>query len=751
MSINPTPTGNETGTSRRNFLKAAGLTGTAFALGFSSTDSLASPILNLSGHPGLGHPELARPGLALPESVELTPYILIEKSGRITIMNPRPEIGQGTYQSVPALIAEELEVPLDKVVIRQTGGESKYGGMWSQAVGGSGSIRGGYTQMRKVGASAREMLIKAASNQWNVPVEECFAENATIVHKPTGRKLAYGLLAEPAAKLPVPKDPKLKDPKQFTMLGKSMSRLDIPMKVSGQATFGIDAKVPGMVYASIERCPVFGSKLVSFDAAQSLKVKGVRQAVKVERVIGKNHYDGVAIIADNYWAALQGRKALKVKWDHQGHDTFNSVDFEKNLRELAKTDGVVGHNTGDFDKTFANAPNQLEALYETPIVSHSTMEPMNALAHYKPGASTPGDKIEIWVSSQGGDLVRDEVAKVLKVPADNITVHILFNGGGFGRRLTQDFATEATLLSKAIGKPVKVVWTREDDTTLGPFRPMTFSAMRGALSADGKAIALQHKVISPSIDATMNQTYDKTKPDSTMLEATNEQKYEIPNLNTRYVHADIHIPLTYWRSVTSSTLAFSHECFIDEMAHKAGQDPLAFRLSMMTKDSDAKRVLLKLKEVSGWDKPLPAGKGRGVAQWEFFAGLAGQVVEVSKDKAGGVKVDKVYCVIDLGTVVNPDTVKAQVEGAIVMALTAATKDGITFENGQAVQKNFDTNHMLRINEMPEIEVHILAEGGPVIKGVGEPGLPPLAPALANAVFAATGKRIRRLPFNLEKV
>lgn len=728
-----TPTGTDNGTSRRNFLKAAGLTGAAFALGLPSANVLASPILNLS---------------ALPDSVELTPYVLIDKSGRITIMNPRPEIGQGTYQSVPALIAEELGVSLDNVTIQQTGGESKYGGMWSQAVGGSGSIRGGYTQMRKVGASAREMLRQAASQQWNVPLAECMAENATIVHKPTGKKLTYGQLADAAAKLPVPKEPTLKDPKQFTMLGKSMPRPDVPLKVAGKATFGIDAKVPGMVYASVERCPVFGSKLVRFDATQSLKVKGVQKAIKVERIVGKNHYEGVAVIADNYWAALQGRKALKVTWDHDGHDTFNSVDFEKQLRELAKTDGVEVHNAGDFTTAFADAPNKLEALYETPIVSHSTMEPMNALAHYQPGESA---KVELWVSSQGGDLVRDEVAKVFSIPADNVTVHVLFNGGGFGRRLTQDFATEAVSLSKAIGKPVKVIWTREDDTRLGPFRPMTFSAMRGALSADGKAIALQHKVISPSIDATMNATYDKTKPDGTMLEATNEQKYEIPNLNTRYVHAGIHIPLTYWRSVTSSTLAFSHECFIDEMAHKAGQDPLAFRLAMLTKETDAKRVLLKLKDVSGWDKPLPAGKGRGIAQWEFFAGLAGQVVEVSKDNNGGVKVDKVYCVIDLGTVVNPDTVKAQVEGAIAMALTAATKDGITFENGQAVQANFDANRMLRINEMPSIEVHILAEGGPTIKGVGEPGLPPLAPALANAVFAATGKRIRRLPFDLEKI
>lgn len=727
MSNKPTSTNS----SRRTFLKAAGLTGAAFALGLPATEALASPVLNLS---------------ALPDSIELTPYILIEKSGRITIMNPRPEIGQGTFQSVPALIAEELEVPLDKVIIRQTGGETKFGGMWTQAVGGSGSIRSGYSQMRKVGASAREMLIKAASDQWGVPLEECAAEQAMVIHKPTGKKLTYGQLAEPAAKLPVPKEPKLKDPKQFTMLGKPMPRPDVPLKVNGQALFGMDAKVPGMVYASIERCPVLGSKLVHFDAAPALKIKGVKQVVKAERIVGKNHYDGVAVLADTYWAALQGRKALNVTWDHQGHDTFNTAAFENKLRDLAKTDGVVGHNVGDFDKAFANAPTQLEAFYETPIVSHSTMEPMNALAHYRSDG-----KVDLWLSTQGGDLARTEVAKALAIPADHVTVNVLFNGGGFGRRITQDFATEAALLSKTIGKPVKIVWTREDDTQLGPFRPMTFSAMRGALSTEGKAVALQHKVISPSIDATMNETYDKTKPDGTMLEGTNEQKYEIPNLNTRYVHADLHIPLTYWRSVTSSTLAFAHECFLDEMAHKAGQDPMAFRLSMLSKDGDTKRVLTKLKEVSGWDKPLPAGKGRGVAQWDFFAGLAGQVVEVSRNQNGGVSVDKVYCVIDLGTVVNPDTVKAQVEGSVAMALTAALKQGITFEKGQAVQANFDKNQMLRIHEMPEVEVHILAEGGPTIKGVGEPGLPPLAPALANAIFAATGTRIRRLPFDLEKI
>ncbi len=715
---------------RRDFLKTAGLTGAAFALGLSAVRSAGiADVLNLSG--------------AATAPASLTPYILIEPSGQITIMNPKPEIGQGTYQSIPSLIAEELEVSLDTVIIKPTGGEAAFGG---QVVGGSSSIRGSYTRLRKVGASAREMLLQAAGQQWNVPVAECMAENGTIIHKPSGKKLTYGQLAETAAKLPVPTNPTLKDPKDFKILGKNTPRPDVPMKSSGQAMFGIDAKTPGMVYASVARCAVIGSKLVGFDAAASLKIKGVQQAVTVERVLGKNRYEGVAIIADTYWAAKQGRDALKITWDHQGFDAFNTADYEKKLRDLARTDGVQGHNSGEFDKVFAESSAQVEAFYETPMVSHSTMEPMNALAHWQ-----PGDKVEVWVSSQGPDLTKGEMARVLGIPQDNVTVHIMFNGGGFGRRLSQDFATEAALLSKAVGKPVKVVWTREDDTQLGPFRPMTFSAMRGALSADGKAVALQHKVISPSIDATMREKYDQTKADGTMIEGTDEQKYEIANLNTRYVFADLHIPLTYWRAVTSTTLAFAHECFIDEMAVKAGQDPMAFRLAMLTKNSDTKRVLTKLREVSNWDKPLPSGWGRGVAQWEFFAGLAAQVVEVSKLPGGGVKVEKVYCVIDLGTVVNPDMVKAQTEGCIAMALTAANKDGITFVNGRSVQANFDTNQMLRINEMPKIEVHILAEGGPVIKGVGEPGLPPLAPALGNAVFAAIGKRVRKLPFDLAKV
>ena len=714
---------------RRNFLKITSITGTGFILG-----------LSVKGNNGIAQvANLSDEGI----SFELTPYILIEKSGAITIFNSKPEIGQGTYQSIPSLIAEELEVTLEQVNIKQTGGEKKFGPM--QFAGGSMSVRSSYFELRKVGASAREMLINAASQQWNVPVDECYASDAKVYHKPSGKSIGYGELAETASKLEIPKSPKLKDAKDFRLLGKKVMRPDVPLKVSGKAAFGIDVEVPGMVYASVEYCPVFGGKLVSFDATATKKVKGVLSVETCERIIGKYTYEVVAVIAENYWAAVQGRKVLTVKWDFKGNEKFNSKDYALKLHELSKKDGVIDINKGDFDKAFNESPLKVEAFYETPMVSHSPIEPMNCTASWH-----DGNKLDIWVSTQvPGDVV-GSFSKKYGIPEENLTLHMFFNGGGFGRRLYNDYIHEAVQLTKKIGKPVKLIWSREDDTRQGPFRPMTFSAMKGALSGDGTLVAFQHKVIAPSLDASDKEDYDATKKDGTMTEGISEQKYEIANMKNAYVHADIHIPIVAWRAVTSTTLAFSHECFIDELAVKAKKDPMAFRLQMLTKESDTKNVLLKLKEVSNWDKPLPKGWGRGVAQYEFFAGLAGYVVEVST-KGTGVKIEKAYAVIDLGTVVNPDTVQAQVEGAMVMAITAAIKNGITFDKGQTVQTNFNNNPILRINEMPAIEVFILANGGENIKGVGEPGLPPFAPALCNAIFAATGKRIRKLPFDINKV
>ncbi|MBO0930465.1 xanthine dehydrogenase family protein molybdopterin-binding subunit [Fibrella aquatilis] len=728
MNTNDTLSAN-----RRDFLKMLGLTGAALVVGVSSgsAEVMGGPVsrlLNIN---------------AAPTGTALTPYIIIDKTGKVTLMNSQPDMGQGTHQSIPALMAEELGLSLDKVTILQTGGEKAFGG---QVSGGSASVRGNYMTLRQVGASARELLVTAASQQWNVPADECTVADARVHHKASNRSVGFGELVETASKLPTPKSPKLKDAKDFTILGKATMRPEVPAKSSGRAVFGIDVKVPGMLYASVERSPVTGSKVVRFDDTKTKQVKGVKHVLKANRVLEKNRYEGVAVVADTYWAALKGRRALAVTWDHQGLDQFNTPAYEQQLHELARQDGVVDHAAGDFTKALADAPTKLDAFYETPIVSHSPMEPMNCVVHWASPTS-----VEIWASSQGATIIKENMVQEFKLKADDVKVNITFNGGGFGRRLFQDFVLEAAHIAKEVGKPVKVIWTREDDTQLGPFRPMTFSAFRAGLGADGMPLAFQHKVISPSIEATLGTPLKAGTVDKTMTEGISEQKYEIPNVDNRFVFAELPVPTGYWRAVTSTTLAFAHECFIDEMAHKAGKDPLDYRLAMMTKASDTKRVLTKLREVSNWDKPLRAGWGRGVAQWEFFAGLAGHVVEVSTRKDGSVKVEKVICVIDLGTMVNPDMVRAQTEGAIAMALTAATKPGITFQHGAAQQTNFDTNLMLRINEMPVVEVHILTEGGPVIKGVGEPGLPPVAPALANAIFMATGKRQRRLPMDLEKL
>ncbi|MFV8335623.1 molybdopterin cofactor-binding domain-containing protein [Flavobacterium sp. RSP29] len=673
-----------------------------------------------------------------------TPFVKIEKSGKITIFNTKPEMGQGTFQSVPALIAEELEVSLDAITIVQTSGEKQFGG--GQAAGGSSSIRGNYDAYRKIGAAAKEMLIKAASIKWGIGIESCYAENGSVHSKLSKEHLSYGELIEEASKLEIPKEPKLKNKSDFKILGKSIQRPDIPLKVSGKAEFGIDVELPNMVYATVVRSPVIGGTLKSFDADATLKIPGVIKVVEAKRTVGKYQYSGVAVIAKSYWSALQGRKVLKVEWDTNGYENFNLSEYEDKLRNLSKEAGVVDKNIGNVESVKTEPENSVESFYETPMVAHHTLEPMNCVAQVK------GEKVDIWTSTQVPSAITgsgpNDLHSQIGIKPENITLHSKFIGGGFGRRLYTDYVIEAVNIAKQIEQPVKVIWSREDTTQHSAVRPMTFSQLKGGFSKEGELISFQHKVISPSYFDSVGSNFDKAKVDAIMVEGIGEQAYQIPNIKTSYVYADFHIPVAAWRSVTSSTVAFAHECFIDELAHKVKKDPLEFRLQMLNKDSDTKRVLLKLKEVSGWDKPLPKGKGRGVAQWEFFAGLCAHVVEISVTKDNTIKIDKVYAVIDLGEVVNPDNVKNQIEGSIVMALTAAIKTGITIENGKIKQSNFNDNPMIRIHETPEIEVHILADGGK-IKGVGEPGLPPFAPALANAIFSITGKRIKKMPFDLK--
>lgn len=721
------------GVTRRGFLRNLGLSGAAFIIGIKSASAFDCDLVA----------NLSEEDVLMGQSFNLSPFIIIDTSGQIILCNTKPEMGQGTYQSIPALIAEELELRQDQFKIYQTGGESKFGR--GQSAGGSFSVRMSYMELRKVGAAAKEMLIKAAAQKWGVAEESCYAKEANIFNRSNGKSFSYGELVADASKLEIPSNPVLKDAKDFNLLGKSVQRQDIPMKVNGTAVFGIDADVPGMLFASVERCPVFGAKLVRFDKSAALKIHGVEQVIEVERVFGKYKTTGIAVIASNYWAALKARKVLNVQWDYQGNEQFSSQAFAQKMINLSSKEGAIDKNIGDFEKVYQESTNQLEAFYRTPFVSHSPMEAMNCTVNWK-----ADNTLEIWTSTQVPSDIMDDLPARFGLKPQDITLNTCFNGGGFGRRLAIDFIIEAVNLGKTLKKPVKLIWTREDDTQLGPYRPPTYSSLKGALSADGKLVAFHHKVISPSILAFLDPNFDGSKVDETMVEGISHQAYEIPNMKNSWVYADIHVPLLWWRSVTSSTLAFAHECFIDELATKAGTDPLDFRLDMLSKEGDAKRVLTKLREVSNWDAPLENGKGRGVAQWEFFAGLAAQVIEVTKTSANTVKIDKVYVVIDLGIVVNPDTVRAQMEGAVVMGITAATKGGITFEEGVASQSNFHNNPILRINEIPPIEVHILTEGG-TVKGVGEPGLPPVAPALANAIFSATGIRLRSLPFDINNL
>lgn len=709
--------------SRRSFIKKAGATGLTFWLGLSYVKGESTAVISTAK--------------------SLTPFIKIDAAG-ITIFNPNPEMGQGSYQAVASMIAEELEVSLDQITIKNTSGEKEFGaGQWA---GGSSTVREGYLTYRKIGASAKEMLVKAASQTWGVSPESCTAKEGKVLHAATNRTLKYEELAEAASLLEIPKEPKLKDPKDFKMLGKSVKRPDIPLKVTGKAEFGIDADVPGMLYSSVERCPVIGGTLKTFDATASMKVPGVVKVVSAERVIGKYSSTGVAVIAKTYWAAIQGRKALKIDWDTKGFETFNSSDYEHKLRSLSKEEGILDKQKGSVDIPV----NQVvESFYETPMVAHHPLEPMNCTVHVK------GKKVEIWTSTQvpisvTGPGMMGSLPGMMGIDPEDITLHAGFIGGGFGRRLYFDYIVEAINVAKQVDSPVKVVWSREDSTTQGPFRPMTFSKMIGGLSEKNQVVSFQHKVISPGFMDSAMPNWDKTKLDSMMTEGISAQEYDIPNMKNSFVFADYHVPLAAWRSVTSSTLAFAHECFIDELAHKAEKDPLDFRIDLQSTNTDTKRVLKKLREITNWDKPLPAGKARGVAQWDFFAGLSAQAVEVSLAKNGAVSVDKVYVVIDLGTVVNPDNVKAQVEGAVLMALSAAIHPAITLKNGVVEQKNFDTTPVTRMSEAPEVIVEIITEGAK-IKGVGEPGLPPFAPALGNAIFALTKKRLRKLPLEIEFV
>ena len=714
--------------SRRTFIRSTGLAGVALTLGVAfPTRGETIEVLNTSA--------------AETQGIDFNAWITIDTTGKVTLTNHRAEMGQGSFQSVPQIIAEELEVDLNQVsIVFAPGNGSKYG---DQVTGGSSTIRGSYENLLRLGASAREMILETAASKWSVPKSECYAEAGFIFHKPSKRKFGYGELVLEASKLEVPKTVKLKDPREYKIIRKPMPRQDTPIKVNGQAIFGLDKKLPGMLYAVVERNPRFIGKVKSFNEADVRKISGVKHVLKVQRDVFGNLLEGVAVVADSTWAAMQGRKALRVEWDDSGFDYPNTNQLYAAMKSQLQSGKVLSIKTqGDFVGTFDRAEKKLEAVYETPYESHSNMEPLNCIADVRT------DSCDVWGPIQAPDWIQGEVCGLLKLPPEKVNIHMTFLGGGLGRKAFTDYPYEAVTLSRDIKAPVQIVWTREDDMTMGPFRPGMVYQCRGAVSKGGKIAALEAYAAGQNMNA-QSPGADKTRYNSEIVDGLLKPYFEsIPHYRFGDAPIDASIPVMWWRSVYASTNAFAFESFLDELAFAAGKDPLDFRQQHLG-EPRYQALIERLREVTNWNN-RKKNEGYGVAITECFGSIVGEVAKVTRTEAGKVKLEKVWAVMDCGWYVNPDIIKAQVEGSIIMALGAATKHATTFADGKAVEHNFDRYKMSKISEIPEIEVHVM-DNQERAGGVGEPGLPPFTPALTNAIFDLTGKRIRVLPFSLDEV
>ncbi len=707
--------------SRRKFIEVSSLAGISLWLGFPTGALANSRILNA--------------GAAATE-VELNAWIRINTDGRVTIFSHRAEMGQGVYQAIPQIIAEELEVLLSEVnIVFAQGNNKKYG---NQITGGSSTVRSNYKKLLRLGATAREMLIEAASNVWKVPKSECRAEAGSVIHVNSAKKLHYGELVVAASKLEVPVDVPLKKRADYKLIGKPLLRRDTPLKTNGTAVFGIDHKIPGMLYAMVERNPRLRGVVKSFDDSATRKIPGVRHVFKVRMSVFNTYREGVAVVAESTWAALQGRKALKVEWDDSGFEHLNSEEIYRSQAELLNTrEGLSFRKIGDPESILQQAADKIDVVYETPYQAHYCMEPLNCVAHYQ------ADKLEIWGPIQAPDWVQDFLSKEMGLDLDKVIVNLTFLGGGFGRKAFTDYPHEAALISREIEGPVQVVWTREDDATQGPFRPGMSYRCEGVVT-NGAIQAFKVRMCGQNIDHWGSG--DKNNANDSTSEGFLKPYFEsIRNLSFAEVPFETPIPIMWWRSVYASTNGFAYESFLDELAVAAGKDPLDFRRQYLH-DDRLHRLIDALEIMSGWKNRAP-NQGYGVAITECFASTVGQVVQVGRGPDGKLRIVQVWVVVDCGWYVNPDTIRAQVEGSIIMALGAATMHEVRFSDGMAAQKNFYDYRMPRINDIPPIAVQIMqneADAG----GVGEPALPPFAPALTNAIFNLTGKRIRRLPFDM---
>jgi isoquinoline 1-oxidoreductase subunit beta len=668
------------------------------------------------------------------ESFSPNAYLRITPDNKVTIVVARSEMGQGVRTALPMILAEELEADWKQIEIEQAGASTLYG---DQTTGGSASIRTTWDPMRKAGASAREMLISAAALTWNVPRSTCTAENSHIKHAATNRSLSYGELVGKAATLPIPTDVTLKQSKDYKIVGQRLARVDSPAKVKGEAIFGIDFRVPDMKFAALARCPTIGGKVSAFDDKESKKISGVNY-------VGKINDSAVAVVADSVWGAMEGRRLLNVTWDEGPNKDLNTAAVMASLKQAASKKPANLFLAGDPAKA---AGRKISAEYTLPFMAHAPMEPGNCTAHYQ------GTKCELWAPTQVPQDCRDSVATAIGLDPDQVKVNVTLMGGGFGRRLEHDYAVEAALVSKAVSAPVKVIWTREDDMRFSTYRPASLHQLSATLDGAGMPIALTHRLIAPSISGQKGQpTPNGVDPD---LPDEAGPVYGIPNYSVDYVMAETPVPLGWMRSVYALQAAFALESFIDELAVAAGKDPLQYRLKLLAKDQDLtyftttwhtarmRAVLQLAAEKSGWDKPLPAGHYRGVACFGCFASYMAEVVEITMEN-DQPRVHRVVAVVDCGQVVNPAILEQQIQGGIVYGLGNALRAKITIEKGRVVQGNFDDYAPLRMEETPAVEVYAVPSAE-VPTGIGEPSVPPIAPALCNAIYSATKKRIRALP------
>jgi isoquinoline 1-oxidoreductase beta subunit len=661
-------------------------------------------------------------------------FIRIDNAGKTTLVMPQVEMGQGIYTALAMVLAEELDADFSSVVLEHAPANEKlYANpvFGIQATGGSTSVRAFWKPLRQAGASARSMLVQAAAHQWRVDPASCTTANGEVIHTASGRKLSYGALALAANSETPPKDVSLKDPKDFVLIGKPLKRLDTPDKANGKVVYGIDAMLPDMKFATLKACPVFGGKVGKVDDSAAAKIPGVQKIVVLD--------DMVAVVGDHMWAAQKGLEALAVDWDEGPNARISSKDIWQDLRAASEKDGVVAKSTGDIAKGLA-AGERLDAAYELPFLAHATMEPLNCTVHLKP------DSCDIWTGTQIMARVQSEAAKAAGLPVEKVTVNNHFIGGGFGRRLEPDMVVAAVRVAKQVDGPVKVVWTREEDVQQDIYRPVYRDTIAATLS-DGKIVGWKYKVSGSSIIARWLPPAFENGIDIDAIDSAVDMPYDIPNFHVEYVRAEPPaVPTGFWRGVGPNNNVFAIECFMDELARKAGKDPIDFRRGMLEKNPRLLAALNLVAEKSNWGQPLPPRAGRGVSVQPSFGSFIATVVEAEVDDHGEPHLRRVTTAVDTGIAVNPDTIVAQVEGGLIFGLTAALYGEITINKGRVQQSNFYDYRMLRIDQTPKIEVHVI-KSGEAPGGIGETGVTAGPPALRNAIFAATGVALRRLPID----